>query len=114
MPLCAFVSFRLGVTDGVSVVVDGWRTALDALGFDTLTVAGEGAVDRRVAGLGLGAPEPPDVGEVERALVDADLVVVENLCTIPMNLPASRVVAGVLRGRPAILHHHDPPWQRQR
>ena len=39
-------------------------------------------------------------------------MVVENLCTIPLNLPASRVVAGVLAGRPAVLHHHDPPWQR--
>ncbi|RPI04526.1 MAG: hypothetical protein EHM63_09960 [Actinobacteria bacterium] len=38
----------------------------------------------------------------------------ENLLTIPMNLPASRVVAEVLRGRPAVLHHHDPPWQRER
>jgi glycosyltransferase involved in cell wall biosynthesis len=39
---------------------------------------------------------------------------VENLCTIPLNLPASRVVAEVLAGRPAVLHHHDPPWQRER
>jgi glycosyltransferase involved in cell wall biosynthesis len=45
-------------------------------------------------------------------VTDVDLVVVENLLTIPMNLPASRVVAHVLRDRPAILHHHDPPWQR--
>jgi glycosyltransferase involved in cell wall biosynthesis len=29
-----------------------------------------------------------------------------------MNLPAARTVAAALRGRPAILHHHDPPWQR--
>jgi glycosyltransferase involved in cell wall biosynthesis len=45
-------------------------------------------------------------------LAGTDVVVVENLCTIPLNLPASRVVAEVLRGRPAVLHHHDPPWQR--
>jgi glycosyltransferase involved in cell wall biosynthesis len=38
--------------------------------------------------------------------------VVENLCTIPLNLPAARAVADRLRGRPAVLHHHDPPWQR--
>lgn len=31
-----------------------------------------------------------------------------------MNLPAARAVARVLRGRPAILHHHDLPWQRDR
>jgi glycosyltransferase involved in cell wall biosynthesis len=29
-----------------------------------------------------------------------------------MNLLASRAVAAALRGRAAILHHHDPPWQR--
>jgi glycosyltransferase involved in cell wall biosynthesis len=39
---------------------------------------------------------------------------VENLCTIPLNLPAARAVAAVLRGRPAVLHHHDPAWQRER
>ena len=37
---------------------------------------------------------------------------VENLCTIPLNLPAARAVARALRGRRAVLHHHDPPWQR--
>ena len=47
-------------------------------------------------------------------LAGADLVVVENLLTIPLNLPASRVVAAALRGRPALLHHHDPPWHRAR
>jgi glycosyltransferase involved in cell wall biosynthesis len=51
---------------------------------------------------------------VRDALDGVDLVVVENLLSIPMNLPASRVVADVLRGRPAVLHHHDPPWQRER
>lgn len=111
---CAIVSFRLGLTDGVSVVAETWRRALTDLGYDVVTVAGEGPVDRTVAGLRLDAPEPPPVGEVEAALADAALVVVENLLTIPMNLPASEVVAEVLRGRPAILHHHDPPWQRER
>jgi mannosylglucosylglycerate synthase len=87
-----------------------------------VTVAGEGPVDRTVAGLALDDSGPnegsiPDLvpvqrGELEDALGDADLVVVENLCTIPLNLPAARVVAAVLAGRPAILHHHDPPWQR--
>ncbi|MYI55767.1 MAG: glycosyltransferase family 4 protein, partial [Acidimicrobiia bacterium] len=51
---------------------------------------------------------------VAAALAQADLAVVENLCTIPLNLPAARVVAGVLAGRPAVVHHHDPPWQRER
>jgi mannosylglucosylglycerate synthase len=114
MPVCALVSFRLGLTDGVSVVAESWRRALEGFGYEPMTVAGDGPVDRVVAGLAIGAEEPPSPGEVEAALADADLVVVENLLTIPMNLAASRAVAAVLRGRPAVLHHHDPPWQRER
>jgi glycosyltransferase involved in cell wall biosynthesis len=41
-------------------------------------------------------------------------VVVENVLTIPVDLAASRAVAEALHGRPALLHHHDPPWQRER
>lgn len=108
------VSFRLGGTDGVSVAATRWARALARLGFGVVTVAGEGPVERCVEGLGLAAVDPPAPEEVERALADADLVVVENLCTIPMNLHAARVVAAVVRGRPAVLHHHDPPWQRAR
>src|SRR4051812_37878701 len=114
MPTCALVSFRLGLTDGVSIVAESWAVALESLGFDVLTVAGEGPVDRLVPGLAIDAVSAPPAEEVAAALADADLVVVENLCTIPLNLPAARVVAEVLRGRPAILHHHDPPWQRER
>jgi glycosyltransferase involved in cell wall biosynthesis len=98
----------------VSIVAETWAAGLRGMGFEVVTVAGEGPVDRTVAGLAIGAAEPPPVGEVEDAVRDADLVIVENLCTIPMNLPATAVVAGVLRGRPAVLHHHDPPWQRAR
>ena len=114
MARCALLSFRLGLRDGVAVVAATWQRALESIGYDTLTVAGDGPVDRTIAGLALDAAEPPSTGEVEAALADVDLVVVENLLTIPMNLPASRVVAEVLRDRPAVLHHHDPPWQRER
>ena len=108
------MSFRLGLSDGVSVVAARWGALLERLGYEVVTVAGEGPVDRLLPGLAIGAPEPPDTSEVGGALADADLVVVENLCTIPLNLPAARVVATVLAGRPALLHHHDPPWQRER
>lgn len=114
MPTCAIVSFRLGGTDGVSVVAESWSRSLTELGFAVVTVAGEGPVDRLVPGLAIGATTAPATGEVAAALAGADLVVVENLCTIPLNLPATRVVAGVLAGRAAVLHHHDPPWQRER
>ncbi len=114
MSTCAILSFRLGLTDGVSVVAALWQAALRELGFATLTVAGEGPVDLTLPGLAIDAEEPPTADEVAAALSDVDLVVVENLGTIPLNLPASRVVNDVLSDRPAIFHHHDPPWQRQR
>ncbi len=110
----AICSFRLGGADGVSVVAAHWATALEHLGWDVVTVAGAGPVDRVVRGLEIDAPVPPDETALAAALADADVVVVENLATIPMNLPASRVLARVLAGRPAVLHHHDPPWQRER
>ncbi len=109
---CAFVSFRLGGTDGVSVVADAWRRSFESLGWETMTVAGAGPVDVTVPGLAIGATAAPDRDRLAAAIADADLVVAENICSIPLNLPASRTLAAELAGRPAILHHHDPPWQR--
>jgi len=100
------------MADGVSVVARNWQRAFEQLGYDVHTVAGDGPVDRTVPGLAIEATDPPTAAELRRALGDVELVVVENLCTIPLNLPAARVLADVLAGRPAILHHHDPPWQR--
>ncbi len=89
-----------------------WRGALIRLGFDTYTVAGHGPVDHLLPGLAIGAPEPPTTGELAGALARADLVVVENLCSLPLNPRAAAAVAASLAGRPAVLHHHDLPWQR--
>ncbi|MEM7141077.1 MAG: glycosyltransferase [Actinomycetota bacterium] len=112
MASAAFVSFRLGMADGVSVVARNWQRAFEQLGYSSHTVAGDGPVDRTVPGLAIDATDPPSPGELRDAIGDVDLVVVENLCTIPLNLAAARVTAEVLAGRPAIMHHHDPPWQR--
>ena len=131
MPTCAVLSFRLGLTDGVSIVADTWMRSLRELGFDIVTVAGEGPVDLVLPDLAIGrwpdgraGVEGPDAATtdevdelhalVEAALADADLVVVENLGTIPMNLPAARAVARARSGQPTIWHHHDPAWQRDR
>lgn len=103
--------------DGVSIVAAAWQNALETLGFTTYTIAGEGVADRLVPGLAIDGPQISHadlVAEVSSAVDDADVVLVENLLTIPMNLKASRAVAEVLEGRPAVLHHHDPPWQRER
>lgn len=113
-PRAAFLSFRFGPTDGVSVVARTWMAAFRRFGFEVVTVAGEGLADRCVSGFGLEEGPEPDEDGLRLALADADLVVVENLLTIPLNLPASRAAARVLAGRPALLHHHDPPWHRAR
>ncbi|HVX23496.1 MAG TPA: hypothetical protein VHB02_19295 [Acidimicrobiales bacterium] len=112
MSTVSIVSFRLGGTDGVSVEAAKWGWALEQLGHTVRTVAGEGQVDHLLPGLAIGAAEPPDPGEVDAALAGADVVVVENLCSLPLNPAAAAVVAGCLAGRPAVLHHHDLPWQR--
>ena len=112
-PTAAIVSFRLGGTDGVAVEATKWAGALRTLGFDVRTVAGEGPVDTVVPGLAITAPQPPSPAEVRDALDHADLVVVENLCSLPLNEGASAVVAEVIRNRRAVLHHHDLPWQRE-
>ncbi len=110
----AIVSFRLGLSDGVSIVARLWQEMLADIGFDMVTVAAEGPVDRLVPGLGIDQLDGPDPDAFAAAVDDIDLVVVENLCTIPLNLAAARTVARTLASRPAILHHHDPPWQRER
>jgi glycosyltransferase involved in cell wall biosynthesis len=69
-------------------------------------------VDRLLPGLSIGADSPPTYREVADALEGADLVVVENLCSLPLNPAAADLVARALAGRPAVLHHHDLPWQR--
>jgi glycosyltransferase involved in cell wall biosynthesis len=113
----AFVSFRFGGRDGVSVEADKWMRALRSLGVSELrTVAADGPVDVVVPGLSIdpAAAPAPAADEVAAAVGDAELVVVENLCSLPLNLPAALAVADALRGRPAVLHHHDLPWQRER
>ncbi len=112
IPTAAILSFRLGGTDGVAVEAAKWERALASLGFTTVTVAGAGPVDRLLPGLAMDAAVPPARADLAAALDDADLVVVENLCSLPRNPGAASLVADELAGRPAVLHHHDLPWQR--
>ena len=106
------VSFRLGGEDGVAVEAAKWAGALGLLGWTVRSVAGAGPVDTVLPGLAIDAPEAPTRAEVQGALGDADLVIVENLCSLPLNPAAAAVVAAACAGRPTILHHHDLPWQR--
>ena len=106
------VSYRLGLSDGVSIESAKWCWALRELGHTVLTVAGEGDADVLVDGLALGSTAPPNTDALREAFMGADWVIAENICSLPINSRASAAVAEILQGRPAILHHHDLPWQR--
>ena len=112
VPTVALVSFRLGGGDGVSVESAKWADALGELGWTVMTVAGSGPVDTLLPGLAMDAPEPPSKGQLVDALAPADLVVIENLCSLPLNPAAGNLVAAACAGRPTLLRHHDLPWQR--
>lgn len=114
IPTAAIVSFRLGGPDGVSVEAGKWAWALARLGFEVRTVAGAGAADVLLPGLAIEAPKAPSVEDVSDAVEGIDLVIVENLCSLPLNPAAAEAVAKALAGRRAVLHHHDLPWQRER
>ena len=106
------VSYRLGGTDGVSVEAEKWIAAFRDLGHHVVTLAGEGEATIVLPALAADATAPPSLVEVNGALADADLVVVENLVSLPLNVAARDVLYQSLNGRPAMFRHHDLPWQR--
>ena len=121
-PLATLVSFRLGGDDGVSVEARKWIWALGEIGFAVRRVAGEldGSPlpgDLVIPGLAIDPTSEarPTREDVSAALDGSDLVVVENLCSLPLNLAASNTVASALRAFPGrvLLRHHDLPWQRR-
>ena len=112
MARLAVVSFRLGGGDGVSVEAAKWVDAFQHLGNEVTTIAGEGDADVIIAGLAARAENPANRGDVEKALADTDLVVVENVASLPLNVAARDVLYDVLIDRPALFRHHDLAWQR--
>jgi len=108
----AIVSYRLGGTDGVSIEAAKWARAFTELGAGVRTVAGAGNADILVEGLAGDSEDPVAGDQLGEALAGADLVVVENCCSLPLNPRAGHAVAASLAGRPAILRHHDLAWQR--
>jgi glycosyltransferase involved in cell wall biosynthesis len=110
--LIVVVSFRLGGTDGVAIESTKWTAALTSLGHRVRTVAGEGDADVILPSLAIDAPTSTSVRELVDALDGADLVIVENLVSLPLNLDARDALYQVLDGRLALFHHHDLPWQR--
>jgi glycosyltransferase involved in cell wall biosynthesis len=112
------VSFRLGGTDGVSIEASKWSKAFSQLGHQPISIAGAGPVDRLVDGLDIVHDTNPvsalDLDALERVLFDLDIVVIENVCSLPLNKPARTALFDLLTKRRAIFHHHDLPWQRER
>ena len=84
------------------------------MGCRVRTVAGAGTADHLVPGLAFDARRPARRRDIEAALRGVDLVVVENVCSLPMNPPVTEAVANALQGRRAVLRHHDLPWERER
>jgi mannosylglucosylglycerate synthase len=113
------ISYRLGGDDGVSVEARKWTRALQELDFETRRVAGEiegggQPDDLTLPQLAIDATEPVDEQKLREAL-DADLVIVDNLCSLPLNVGAARAVARAtheVSGR-ICFRHHDLPWQRR-
>jgi glycosyltransferase involved in cell wall biosynthesis len=106
------VSFRLGATDGVSIEAAKWIDAFRALGHRVTTLAGDGEADLIMSELAIRAPRAPDRDQVAEFLDGADLVIVENMASLPLNVAAREVLYEVLKERPALFHHHDLAWQR--
>ncbi|HTL85700.1 MAG TPA: glycosyltransferase family 4 protein [Acidimicrobiia bacterium] len=114
------ISFRLGGDDGVSVEARKWTTALRELGFETRRVAGQfeddgDPDDVEIPGLRIEDAETADTNAIRAAIDGADLVIVDNICSLPLNVGAARAVASVVatHGGRVCFRHHDLPWQRR-
>ena len=113
MGVVGIVSYRLGGADGVSIEAEKWAWALERLGWSVRRIAGSGPDGvQTIGGIDIVPAGEVDKAALHDALADCDLVIVENLCSLPLNPAAGRAVADALRGRPAIMRHHDLAWQR--
>jgi len=121
-PVATVVSYRLGGSDGVSVEAAKWIRALRVLGFEIRRVAGEMAGPRHegdivLPEIAIGAAGAPPIAapEIAAAIDGSDLVVAENICSLPLNLTAASAVADALQAQTGrvVMHHHDLPWQRR-
>lgn len=110
----ALVSYRLGGPDGVSVEAAKAAWALTALGHRVVTVAGAGRADVMIRGLGADpSAGDVDVDRLTAVVRSADLVMVDNVLSLPLNPRAGATLAALCAGRPTLVRHHDLPWQRE-
>ncbi len=126
--VATIVAARLDVDESIAVESAHWDAALAALGFEVRRAAGtfggshhgpRHADDVTIRGLDATSGEPaPSAATIAAALDGSDLVVVENLASLPSPAPVSAAVVGGLRqlqrhGTRVVLHHHDLPSQRR-
>ena len=128
MVTAAIVSFRLGGTDGVSIEAAKWHGPWGRSASRCARWPGTGRSTDLCPGWPSAPTSRPAATELGDALRGADLVVVENLCSLPLNPAASRVVAQCLPGptdgppppRPGLAAPHlaplppppdDPAWR---
>lgn len=89
----------------MSVEAAKWAWALEELGFEVRTHA-------FWAGTSTPGVVPPAQNGFDDAVREAEVVVADNVLSLPMDPAVTAMVAERLRGRPAIVRHHDLPWQR--
>ncbi len=116
-----FVSFRFGQLDGVSIEAAKWQQVFRQAGYHVYQISGSPTVGDVSSvclpwlSMGAGDNVPRNAGRILRAHMEgADVIVVENLLSIPLNIPAARALHWALEGCPSFicLRHHDLPWQR--
>jgi mannosylglucosylglycerate synthase len=121
-PQAATISFRLGGRDGVAVEARKWESALHELGFETRRIAGEfedggRPDDVTVPGISITRAQNADLDldALRAAVANTELLVVDNICSLPLNVEASHAVARVAAEHPGrvVYRHHDLPWQRR-
>ncbi|TDC11351.1 glycosyltransferase family 1 protein [Streptomyces sp. 8K308] len=115
------VSHRLGGLDGVSVAAERWVSVLSQLDFRVTRVAShyvrQEPDDLLIRGMWAdlpGHPCPPlDMAAARELVRQSDLVVLDNLGTLPSAPDAALSWQEILlqEGVPTIVRHHDPGWQ---
>jgi glycosyltransferase involved in cell wall biosynthesis len=119
-PRVCLVSHRLGGRDGVSVEADKWRAGFEQLGWRVTRAAGRfvghRAADVVLTGLWADRPgeRPPPVDRqlVARLMAGHDLVVLDNVGSLPSAPEAAMALqdAALTARTPMIVRHHDPSW----
>ena len=142
-----FFHYQLGLTDGVSLEVEKWKTVLERMGHQVQLFAGRFGADQ-----GILVPElyhhTPEIEEINQNVLglshsltteelgfqigeqkevvkavlrkviaehDLDLMIVDNIWSVAMNIPAAIALKEIQAelGLPAIAHHHDFYWEKK-